>query len=84
MFFHKKRLLSAADHGDLEHLNNLLAAGVDVNIHAMNGITPLMVASRQGHIEIVRALLEAGADPDIQDNFGGRSALMFATMESRA
>lgn len=38
----------------------LLQAGADVNAANVNGQTPLMAAARNGHIEAVRLLLEAG------------------------
>ena len=32
------------------------------------GLTSLMLASQNSHLEVVEALLEARADPDITDN----------------
>jgi len=42
-------------------VQTLLAAGVDVNAKAKNADTALMLASRQGHQEIVQLLEKAGA-----------------------
>ena len=36
-----------------------------------------MLATAQGHLELVESLLDAGAQPSLQDNLGG-SALMEA------
>ena len=32
------------------------------------GLTSLMLATQSGHLQVVDALLEAGANPDIIDN----------------
>jgi ankyrin repeat protein len=41
----------------------LLDAGADVNLAAVNGITPLMAAAFAGQDEIVKRLLAQGANP---------------------
>eukprot|EP00302_Diacronema_sp_CCMP2436_P031731 CAMPEP_0179989168 /NCGR_PEP_ID=MMETSP0984-20121128/3741_1 /TAXON_ID=483367 /ORGANISM="non described non described, Strain CCMP 2436" /LENGTH=57 /DNA_ID=CAMNT_0021908241 /DNA_START=119 /DNA_END=289 /DNA_ORIENTATION=- len=48
--------------GNVGRLRTLLAAGLDVNYATAQGSTALMVASRLGHAECMRLLLEAGAD----------------------
>lgn len=59
----------------------LLEHGARVDADAANGLTyintPLMMASIQGHREVVRALLRAGADPFIRVH-GGKTAREFA------
>ena len=42
-----------------------------------DGITPLMLASENGHVDVAHLLLEAGALPDSRDN-RGETALMDA------
>ncbi len=42
----------------------LLDAGAQVDAHGIDGWTPLHSAASQGHAELVRLLLERGADPD--------------------
>eukprot|EP00045_Choanoeca_perplexa_P014595 m.173175 g.173175 ORF g.173175 m.173175 type:complete len:653 (+) comp16731_c0_seq1:118-2076(+) len=50
----------------------------DDNGHPDNGaLTPLAVASREGHLNIVQMLLEAGADPNINGRQG--TALVLAS-----
>ena len=44
--------------------------GADVNIPNNNGNTPLMIATRNGHTEIARMLIDRGADVNIPDNNG--------------
>ncbi|MCP4307155.1 MAG: ankyrin repeat domain-containing protein, partial [bacterium] len=77
-------LLLAADHGHLEVVKLLVAAGADVNhqtgfepdfIGGMdrkhNGMqTPLLVAASGGHVETVEALLKWKANPNVRDQFG--------------
>ena len=47
--------------------------------HRQTGETPLLLASLQGEDEIVRLLLEHGADPDQKDSHEGATALMAAS-----
>lgn len=51
----------AAFEGRVSILDTLLSAGADVNIKAPNLATPLMIAARNGHIEVVRRLLAVPA-----------------------
>ena len=48
------------------------------NMKTSTGKTPLHIASDQGHLKIVECLLQAQADPDIQDS-DGRTALYIAS-----
>ena len=45
------------------------------------GVTPLIYASLNNHIEVVRLLLKKGALTDIQDKEHGWTALMHATIK---
>jgi uncharacterized protein len=53
--------------GDANEVQQLIDAGVEVDRMAPDGHTPLLDAAREGHTELVRTLLEAGADPRIVD-----------------
>lgn len=61
--FHK-----AAGNNEYEKLMTLIKEGADVNSVNDYGGTPLMIASKRGHVETVRILLENGADPNIKMN----------------
>ena len=68
----------AALNNELDITQVLLYAGATVKpVTRVGGYTPLHLASRAGHDVIVRALLEAGADPD-EYTTTGVTALHFA------
>jgi ankyrin repeat protein len=78
-------LHTAAQAGDLDLVKMLLSKGVDVNVRTADTApgggrgyfrapagrqTPLMLAARGNHVDVMRALIAAGADPKAkaQDN----------------
>ena len=62
----------------------LLEAGADANkAFSKNGCTPLQVAVHCGHLAVVEALLEAGADVKVTNN-DGVSALSIAVCGGKA
>ena len=70
--------IAAARKGDLETIKSLLAKGIDVNTKTNYGATALSYACDRGHIEIVRVLLENGADPNAKDTFYGATPIIWA------
>jgi hypothetical protein len=66
-------LAEAAQQGQLERVQELLAAGADVNAADAAGSTPLYLAAEQGHHELVQLLLEANAN--VQAACGGWTLL---------
>ncbi len=68
-----KQLVTAAADGDLAAVSELLAEGADVNADNGFGVTPLYTAADWGNLELVRLLLEHGADPDSSPPSRGRS-----------
>lgn len=60
--------------GELEAFNGLLTAQ-NINEKDAKGYSPLMLAAYNGHLELVRYLLENGADPNSVD-YGESSILM--------
>jgi hypothetical protein len=71
------RIHSMARMGRYQEVGDCLAAGADPNAVSVKGWTPLLLAAREGHVEILRLLLKAGADPRMPLP-NGRTALHLA------
>ena len=64
--------------GNITAVKNLLEDGQDINKFS-NNLTPLMYAARHNRVEIIKLLLEHGADPYIKSK-KGYTALKWAKM----
>ncbi len=73
-----EELLLAAETGDLERVKTMLAAKANVDERdkrpLRGGLTPLMLAAREGHAAIAAALLDAGADLTLKDNLDSNTS----------
>ncbi len=69
-------LCSAIMKGDLVAVKKFIEYGTDVN-EKSNGVTPLMFAARYNKVEIIKFLLEKGADKTEKDE-RGYTALKYA------
>jgi len=65
----EKDLVLAAKIGNLDKVKNLLEQGVNPD-SALDGVPALIWATYNNHYEIVKALLEKGADVNIRDKDG--------------
>jgi hypothetical protein len=75
-------LRDAISNNNINEIIRQLEAGADPNISVTGaGTTPLMMASRRGFENIVRLLIDAGADVNITDRYG-RNALEGTTNEN--
>lgn len=71
-------LYYAASFGLTTVVRYLLEAGADIEIHGGRcGATPINIASFRGHEDVVKLLLEYGADPHVEDELGA-SAIRWA------
>jgi len=63
----------ACINGDLDKVKELAPANLNYQVDynkSMHGETPLMLAVNNKQLEVVRFLLEQGADPNLQNNVG--------------
>ena len=76
----KLALLIALKRNELGMAKTMLDAGADVNLAAVNGVTPLMAAAFAGQVEMVTALLARGADVNAVDRLK-KNAMTYAAGE---
>lgn len=70
-------LLESARTGDLTAVQALIAKGAALETKTAYGQTPLYLAAMNGREDVVRFLLEKGANPDVHDTFYKASMLDF-------
>jgi ankyrin repeat protein len=73
-----EKLAFAANQGDLTQVQSLLSQGADVNAKGAMGWTPLYMA--MGHADVVKLLLEHGADANVKDFNGTPNIVSAATL----
>ena len=76
VYYGNSPLCNAILKGDLETVKKFIEYGTDVN-EMSNGLTPLMLAARYNKVDILKYLLEKGADKQIKDE-RGNTALKYA------
>jgi hypothetical protein len=77
-------LRKAASAGDLAKVQELLAAGVDVNAANGYGGTALAFACDRGHAAVVDLLLARGADANVADTYYHATPLVWAVDKGHA
>ena len=69
----------AAELGDVQKVRALIAADpAVVDAKEKDGVTPLWIAAQQGHLEVMKVLLEKGAVVDAKTNDGFTPLLIAA------
>jgi ankyrin repeat protein len=74
-----QELLEAARENNLPEVERLLSIGADVNVKGSLGSTPLIEASIKRHVQLVRELLDHGAEIiEAKRSRSGSTSLHFA------
>jgi ankyrin repeat protein len=76
-------LLYAARSGCYPCVQEMLAAGADINLPTPEGVSPLMTAIDNDHNDVAKLLLDKGANPGTWD-WWGRTALYIAVDRKEA
>lgn len=77
-------LMTAVKNNDVAGVRDLIKQGIDVNELDANNDAPLIIAAYKGYAEIVKLLLEAGADVTVVDPGMKATALHAAAYAGRA
>jgi ankyrin repeat protein len=73
-------LIVAIGENDVPEVHRLLSVGADIEVKDHEGtITPLQSASFSGHVEVVKELMDNGADIEAE-NCNGWTSLHMASM----
>src|SRR5262245_28972362 len=79
-----EEFFAAARRGDIAVVKAFLEKGVNVNSKTRYGATALSYACDKGHAELVRLLIERGADVNVKDTFYGEVPLGWALSHGHA
>ena len=74
----------AADYGQTEVIEYLISKGAKVNLPDKHGITPLLAAVWEGHLEAVGLLVRKGADKGVKTPDGQKLLEIAETPEMKA
>ena len=77
-------LLDASKRGDIAAVKALLAQGADPNAARGDGLSALHLTAEEGNLEIVRLLLDAGADVAAKTHIGHYQPLHLASRTGQA
>ena len=81
--FGRSILWHAACGGSTQAIRILVQSGADVDLGNANGVVPLHIACREGHINAANTLLELNANPNIQTHELGLTPAHYAATISR-
>ena len=74
--------VAAAERGDLAQVKFFVASGLSLGSNGGRSAA-LHLAAKNGHLEVVKYLVGAGADVNVTDSISGRTPLHFAAWEGR-
>lgn len=70
--------MKAALNGHTQAALQLIQANADVNLVDKGGYSALMLAASNNHAEIIDLLINAGANPDLVEQTGGFTAMIWS------
>jgi ankyrin repeat protein len=68
----------AAKLGNINVMRAILSYYHDVNLQTEHGLTPLILAAREGHVQCVHILLRFGAKVALRDSINGMTAIHYS------
>ena len=80
--FNSQDIFTYIYNDDIQSVKNYIDSVYNLNIKEYTGITPFIYATINNNIEIVKLLLDAGADIDKQNNKYGNTALILSAMDN--
>lgn len=80
----QSNMVECAARGEFDRAIDFIDNGDDLDaLHEQLGVSALHAAAEFGHIQIVRALLNAGCDPNVRTRETGRTAVHLAAANNR-
>lgn len=72
------KMLNAVEDGNIEEVTKFLREGVspDTRRRGTDGIPAIAIAAQEGHLAMLKLLLENNANPNLSDRLRGETALM--------
>jgi ankyrin repeat protein len=74
----KDEILEAVRDGNVPKLKQLVRSKVKLDFSDTRELTPLMIAANDNNLEIVKILVESGANVNLKNKENGKTALMYA------
>jgi ankyrin repeat protein len=74
-------LFQAARYGDIANVRKYLDLGTNIDVEDYRGLTSLQIACIYGHLDVVRLLLDRGANIEAAGGSTGQTALILASLE---
>lgn len=62
----KPPIIEAAEYGDIKRIKEILKGGANINATNEAGFTAITIAAMNNNLDLLRALLNAGANPHIR------------------
>ena len=74
-----QNLFQAATYGDIANVRKYLDLGANIEVKDYRGLTSLQIACARGHLDVVRLLLDRGANIEAAGGNTGQTSLIMAS-----